>query len=281
MSVLNCCELLVPLRAIALVLQLLGAVGLGSDKVVHIVVALDDRKVWRLHLEPVMGVPRETFVPLVLLDIRRAAGQHGQSVRRIVLAQGLDEVLHELRKSFWEFLTLEALLDHCVHLHWVVGLEWDGAIHELVDEDAEGPPIHSAGVPCARDGLWGEVLRRPATSVRLPEHLLGQTHVCDFQPPLLRYQQVLRLQVSVDHLLGVHVLDASHGSSDVEPAMFLAAVEALAVVRRVQLAAQRRLHEEKHVLWPVVGLVAPDDEGGVQHEQDPLLVDDVFLHFAG
>mmetsp|Transcript_12582 Transcript_12582/g.36077 ORF Transcript_12582/g.36077 Transcript_12582/m.36077 type:complete len:466 (+) Transcript_12582:864-2261(+) len=91
-------------------------------------------------------------------------------------------------------------------------------------------------------------------------------------------QQVLRLQVAVDDVPLVAMLEGKDGAGDVVPCVLLAPVEALAVVGRVQLAAESRLEQEVQRLGPVVGGVKLDDEGRIRHHEDVLLVHHALLH---
>mmetsp|Transcript_95712 Transcript_95712/g.247440 ORF Transcript_95712/g.247440 Transcript_95712/m.247440 type:complete len:281 (-) Transcript_95712:1402-2244(-) len=158
------------------------------------------------------------------------------------------------------------------------GLERRMAGHELEDEDAQSPPVDGFRVPGRRNELGCEVVRGPAGGVRPADGKLCKAHVRDLEVPGLSQQEVLRLQVPVNDPLLVDVLKGEDGARDVEEGVALAAVEALAVVRGVELAAQRRLHQEVQGLIAAVRLVELDDEVRVEHQHKLLLVHDTVLH---
>mmetsp|Transcript_3577 Transcript_3577/g.10462 ORF Transcript_3577/g.10462 Transcript_3577/m.10462 type:complete len:645 (+) Transcript_3577:453-2387(+) len=150
--------------------------------------------------------------------------------------------------------------------------------HELVAQDAQGPPINGIGVSCGGDDLRGEVVGRPASCEGLTDHEFGQPHVRQLDVALIGEQQVLGLEVSVDDSPLMQVLEGINRAGDVVLAVPLAAVQALSVVRGIQLATQGGLKQEVQRLGAVVRLPQLDDEIGIGHHQDVLLVHHAVLH---
>mmetsp|Transcript_60282 Transcript_60282/g.168363 ORF Transcript_60282/g.168363 Transcript_60282/m.168363 type:complete len:362 (+) Transcript_60282:566-1651(+) len=152
------------------------------------------------------------------------------------------------------------------------------ARHQFENENPERPPIDGVGVTRGRDELRREVIWRAASGVRLADDEFGQTHVSDLQHALFVEQKVLGLQVPVDDSAFVQVREALNDTRDIKLRMPLAAMETLAVVCGVQFAAERGLQEEVEGLSAVESLKESNDERGIRHHEDVLLVHDAFLH---
>mmetsp|Transcript_54843 Transcript_54843/g.123469 ORF Transcript_54843/g.123469 Transcript_54843/m.123469 type:complete len:253 (+) Transcript_54843:477-1235(+) len=150
--------------------------------------------------------------------------------------------------------------------------------HELEYQDAERPPVDSVCVTRGRYELRGKVVRRAAGGVGLADYKLGQAHVSELHPAIGGDEEVLGLQVPVDDPPCVHVVEGKDHSSDVELCMLLAAVEALLVVRGIELAPQSGFQEEVQRLGSIVCFVKLDNEGRVCHQKDVLLIHDALLH---
>lgn len=128
---------------------------------------------------------------------------------------------------------------------------WVAGCH-LVDENPQGPPVHSLVVAFAQDDLRGQVLRGPTQGPGAAFHTLGKTKVCHLwaqeqgwqggrdglghghlglplagpgghlNVALLVDEKVLRLQVPVDEIKGVQVLEGQDDLGGVEAGMGLA-----------------------------------------------------------
>mmetsp|Transcript_88844 Transcript_88844/g.265053 ORF Transcript_88844/g.265053 Transcript_88844/m.265053 type:complete len:374 (+) Transcript_88844:762-1883(+) len=127
-------------------------------------------------------------------------------------------------------------------------------------------------MPEAQDHLRREVVRRAAGGVGVADDKLCKAEVGDLAVALRVQKQVLGLQVAVDDLPLVEVLEAPDHAGHVEAPMLHGPVEAHALVDGEQLAAHGRLQKEVEVLVAVEGGREPDEEGGVGHPQDALLV---------
>ena len=63
----------------------------------------------------------------------------------------------------------------------IIVKEWRISGQHLVDEDAEGPPVHRLVVALGLDDLWGQVLRGPAQGPGPVGDPLGKPEICDLQ----------------------------------------------------------------------------------------------------
>ncbi|KPI82413.1 hypothetical protein ABL78_8577 [Leptomonas seymouri] len=92
-------------------------------------------------------------------------------------------------------------------------------------------------MPLALDNLWREVLRRSAQRKRSVRHLLRKPKVGHLHVALVVQQQVLRLQVAVDHVQRMQILEGQHK---------LRVVELCHVVREPPRRAQMCEHLTAH-----------------------------------
>mmetsp|Transcript_13475 Transcript_13475/g.36719 ORF Transcript_13475/g.36719 Transcript_13475/m.36719 type:complete len:288 (-) Transcript_13475:1061-1924(-) len=95
---------------------------------------------------------------------------------------------------------------------------------------------------------------------------------------MLRKEQVLGLEITVNDAALVQVLESKDGSSNVVLSVFLTAMEGLAVVGGIELSTKCRLEQKVKRLRAIVGLVQLDDKFRVCHHQYVLLVHDTVLH---
>mmetsp|Transcript_5636 Transcript_5636/g.19155 ORF Transcript_5636/g.19155 Transcript_5636/m.19155 type:complete len:272 (-) Transcript_5636:356-1171(-) len=179
-----------------------------------VVLALHLRDDGRGHLARKELVPVEAGEPLVLLDVRRAVLEVADALGQVRGEELLDEVLGVAVEVPRE-LDL-ALQDLLVDAQWVLVVEGRVPREHLEDEDARGPPVHRLAVPLAQDDLRGEVLRGAAQRPCPVLHLLGKAKVSDLDVPLGVEEQVLRLEVPIDHRHGVQVLEGEHDLRRVE-----------------------------------------------------------------
>ena len=108
--------------------------------------------------------PVDTFEERVLLDLRGASGE-GDPLLWVLDEQAADEVPGDGadRRAPGRAVGGEAqrLLDDVAQRGAVAGaLEGRGAVQQLVEEDAERPPVHRAAVALAADDLRRQVLVR-------------------------------------------------------------------------------------------------------------------------
>ena len=92
------------------------------------------------------------------------------------------------------------------------------ADQHLVEEDAEGPPVHGPVVAAAMEDLWREVLRSPAHRPRgaAGAQHLGEPEVRDDDVTRPVQENVLRLEVPVDDVETVEVGQGGHDLGGVE-----------------------------------------------------------------
>mmetsp|Transcript_20222 Transcript_20222/g.60416 ORF Transcript_20222/g.60416 Transcript_20222/m.60416 type:complete len:489 (-) Transcript_20222:378-1844(-) len=271
-------EVLVPLAAVLAVLQVLGHVFQLRVEVRGVGLAGHLRDVRWLQLLPTHGVPVEALVPLSPAEVLGAARPHRQAVVRVGPQQPGDEHLRITLALLRELHAVDALQ------HLLVGglreLRAEGRLpgEQLVEEDAQAPPVLRLPVAQPRDHLGRQVVRRAAGGVGLVRDELRQPHVSDLEVAPLIEDQVLGLQVPVDDPPLVKVLEGKDATGDVEEGMPLLPEEALSPVRGKELAAHRGLEKEEEHVPLVVRPVHLDDEGRVGHAQDSLLEGDPLLH---
>ena len=102
----------------------------------------------------------------------------------------------------------------------VAAVEGGQAREHLVEEGAQGPPVHGAAVALAVEDLGGEVLRRAAEAVGaaggIRDALLGEAKVREPDVAAGIQQDVLGLQIAVDDVEVVHVVDGQRDFGGVE-----------------------------------------------------------------
>ena len=89
---------------------------------------------------------------------------------------------------------------------------------ELVHEYAQGVPIGSPSVACVHDDLGWDVLRCATKRVGpVPSfESFNKAKISQLEVPAVLQQDILRLQVSVDEVLSMHVLEHEHDLSRVK-----------------------------------------------------------------
>ena len=126
-----------------------------------------------------------------------------------------------------------------------------------VEDDANAPYIDFVAVALGLEDLWSQVVRGStdsALSFALVENLGGQSEISNLESHMVREEQVSKLEVAVDDLLGVDVLDGLHQLVDVVAGLDL--VKLLTAFNQV-----------------CQGLIGAD----VQHDVDILLVFEVSI----
>ena len=88
-------------------------------------------------------------------------------------------------------------------------VKWSDTDEHLVNEDAEGPPVHGEIVPLLHNHLRCQILRRPTERLRqvVLWQRLRQPVVNDLEVALLVQQNVLQLQIAVHDSLRVQIPD--------------------------------------------------------------------------
>ena len=86
----------------------------------------------------------------------------------------------------------------------------------LINENPQGPPVHSLVVPLGLEYLWGQVLWCATQAPGLLNNFLGESKVCDDDVAISVKEDVLRLEVSVDNIEGVEVGEGTDNLCRVE-----------------------------------------------------------------
>ena len=126
-----------------------------------------------------------------------------------------------------------------------------------VEDDANSPYIDLVAVALGLEDLWSQVVRGSTDSTlsfALVENLGGQSEISNLESHMVREEQVSKLEVAMDDLLGVDVLDGLHQLVDVVAGFDL--VKLLTALNQV-----------------CQGLICAD----VQHDVDILLVFEVAI----
>mmetsp|Transcript_39545 Transcript_39545/g.104789 ORF Transcript_39545/g.104789 Transcript_39545/m.104789 type:complete len:223 (+) Transcript_39545:509-1177(+) len=178
----------------------------------------------------------------------------------------------------WNHHLVDALHHLGINLHGVCRLEGRRTRHELENEHPQSPPVDRVRVPRRCNQLWREVVWGTASGVGLSDDELSEAHVCELYLTALVEEQILWLQVSVNDMPFMYMLERKDHSSTVELRMFLAAVESLSVVSRVQLASKRRFQEKVQGLQAIIALKELNYEWRIGHHQNGFLVHDTLLH---
>ena len=121
----------------------------------------------------------------------------------------LDKRLGVLVKSLGEQnFSLEDLL---IDGHWVLVIEGVNSGDHLIEKDSEGPPVDSLSVTLVKQDLRGEVLWGSAESVGSSFDYFCKSEISKLEVAIWGDEKVLRLEVSVNCILGVEVLE-HHGN---------------------------------------------------------------------
>ena len=144
----------------------------------------------------------------------------------------------------WDLLTqghFEDLVGVTVH-------ERRSAHEQLVNEDAKGVPVRCSAVADVEDDLRRDVLGCAAQRVGALPGLqpLDEAEVCELYVAIVRNKHVLRLQVPVDEVSGVHVVENQRYLRSVKldhlgwhpPAHLLQDIQQLSVLQEVHQNVQ-------------------------------------------
>mmetsp|Transcript_764 Transcript_764/g.1621 ORF Transcript_764/g.1621 Transcript_764/m.1621 type:complete len:210 (+) Transcript_764:485-1114(+) len=187
-------------------------------------------------------------------------------------AQSSDQIRRWMPALRREMHTLDPLPHKLVNLVCAVSLEGRSAHHEFEQQDTQHPPVHSLVVSSAVDDLRSHVVRSSDQGVSRALCNLRQAHVSEFTVAAVVQQEILWLQISIDHTAVVQMDKRLHHATNVESSMSLAAVQAQALIRCEQLTTQRCLQKEINMLSSIVGREELHYEGRVHHLEDALLI---------
>lgn len=175
---------------------------------------------------------------LVLLDGLEVVGPGTQALLGVTVQQRHDEALAWVAEEGRE--AQNAVLDLVVHLVDVVGIEGRDAHSELVEKNAQTPPVHGLAVTstshnfrcypnrthirnrtlkrnvrCAvrTQVLWGTAER---VCLVVGVNVLGQTEICEANVSVLIEKNVLGLEVSVDNVERVQMTESKTDFSHVQ-----------------------------------------------------------------
>ena len=154
---------------------------------------------------------------LVLLNFLYTSAAAAKSEVLLSVEQPPDEVLGVVINADQVVAPLQlACHDLLVETHEAGVHEGRLAKQHLVHEDAQGPPVHGAGVAPTLENLRREVLGGSAHRVAHATHRLREPEVCDDSMTLGVKQDVLRLEVPVGDVEAVQIREAGHDLRGVE-----------------------------------------------------------------
>mmetsp|Transcript_14944 Transcript_14944/g.37229 ORF Transcript_14944/g.37229 Transcript_14944/m.37229 type:complete len:304 (-) Transcript_14944:1022-1933(-) len=209
------------------------------------------------------------------------AASHRQSPQRVGLEQADDQV-NAVGCSPLKMVEVHpghTLADSGHGCLRVSRLEWGVAGHQFVDQHSQAPPVHRHCLPQVPHHLGGEVVWRAAGGEGLlrPDDL-GQPHVRQLAAPPVVEEEVLRLQVAVQHALVVQVHEGCDHRGGVELRLGDGPVVPVPVVLVKQLAAEAHLHQEVEVVQVPKRLERAHDETALAQQQNLLLAENRALH---
>mmetsp|Transcript_43174 Transcript_43174/g.109040 ORF Transcript_43174/g.109040 Transcript_43174/m.109040 type:complete len:322 (+) Transcript_43174:145-1110(+) len=234
----------------------------------HVMLVFHGRLEGRLHLLQRELLKVNALEPLVLLDLGRVL----QALGRVALQQLQDKV-GCLRAERLGDVKLGAH-DLGVHLLHVLGVEGRQARQHFEHQRAKAPPVDGFAVRIAFKHLRSKVLgcstEGRGARVVCVQALLGDAKVRHADVAVGGEQQVLGLEVAVQHAVGVQVLQPQYNLSAVEARARLA--ELLVLLEMVeQLAAVHKVHDEEELVGCLEGVVEVHQEGVHQLLQDVAL----------
>mmetsp|Transcript_36225 Transcript_36225/g.111497 ORF Transcript_36225/g.111497 Transcript_36225/m.111497 type:complete len:369 (-) Transcript_36225:59-1165(-) len=232
------------------------------------------RLVWGRRLQPLKRPEVKRREPLVFQDV---AGPILEVPEALAEVRG-KQLLHQRLRVLVEVLREVDLpgQDLLVDAHGVLVAEGRLAADHLVDEDAQGPPVHGLAVALVQQHLGRDVLRRAAERVRPRAWLddLCKAEICELGVAVLAHQDVLWLQVAVDDVLGVDVREGGRRQRGVELGLLVRELAGPPEVHE-ELASADALHDDVDVAVVLGVAEHVDDEGIVDLRHQPLLVVDV------
>lgn len=103
--------------------------------------------------------------------------------------------------------------DHVVH---VPNLEGYRTVEELVCKDSDAPNVYFAVIGTLANDFWWRINRRSALSVPQERGMDGPAEIADLYCVFMQ-EDVLRLEVAMQDIIGVHVL---HSCTDLTDPFF-------------------------------------------------------------
>ena len=173
----------------------------------------------RLVLLVKKGVPLEVLEERMLHDLVGPV-LGAESLLGVFLEQSVEERGELLPDGLGHFEG--ALADFEKEFVSVLVVEGGDADDHLVDDAAEGPPVHLLPVALFLDDLRGEVLGGAADGLgELVPHELGEAEVRELEIAVLADEDVLGLEVAVDDAVGVEVLECEEDLGGEETSLVL------------------------------------------------------------
>merc|ERR1719507_2508962 len=149
-----------------------------------------------------------------------------KSLRTVVSAKLLDQLLGTSGDLSWEVYCVNSLEDDVVGLHRVGACEGRGAREQLKHQNSERPVVCGDIVALVEYHFWGDILGSPAECPSLSTHrqFLGKTKVYKLYIATCIQKQVLWLEVSVDDASAVQVVECLNNATCVEPSCLIVKV---------------------------------------------------------
>mmetsp|Transcript_10454 Transcript_10454/g.43278 ORF Transcript_10454/g.43278 Transcript_10454/m.43278 type:complete len:343 (+) Transcript_10454:2484-3512(+) len=222
-------------------------------------------------------VPREVHdVPRVRANLR-----YRDSLERVHEQHSRNEIARARRQVRGE--VVYAPLDLLEQVRDGLVVEGEGAAQERVQDHPARPHVHlRTAVELTGDNLRRGVVRRPARrlqKVPVPHHV-AQAKVRDLHVGLGVQQEVLGLEIAVDHHVAVAVLDAGDDLLKEVSRLVLAETTLLHDVVE-ELAALDVLHDHVDVVRGLEDLIQADDVRVHEQPQDLDLPANLLLHVDG
>mmetsp|Transcript_9518 Transcript_9518/g.15582 ORF Transcript_9518/g.15582 Transcript_9518/m.15582 type:complete len:287 (+) Transcript_9518:501-1361(+) len=164
--------------------------------------------------------------------------------------------------------------DLLVHLLHVLRVEGGQTSEHLKHQGSKAPPVDGLSVSVSFKDLRSKVLGRSAEGgsaiVVADETFLGDTKVGHADVAIVREEQVLRLQITIEDTAVVEVLETKDDFGTVEASTLLAeTLVALEVVEK--LTTVDVVHDEEELVGGLERVVEVDEEGVAELLQNALL----------
>mmetsp|Transcript_37028 Transcript_37028/g.78180 ORF Transcript_37028/g.78180 Transcript_37028/m.78180 type:complete len:497 (+) Transcript_37028:760-2250(+) len=166
-----------------------------------------------------------------------------------------------------------------ISIHRILRIKWSHTLRHLINQYPQTPIIHRPIMSLAQNHLRGQIIRRPAESIRLPilNHL-GQPKVHNLDISRIVQHEILRFEIAIGHLTLVHVRKRRQHAGRVEHAPILREF-VLKVQQLTELAAAQCLHEKILALDVLHDVVTSGDEGMDEGFHNVFLALDFLLLF--
>jgi len=201
----------------------------------------------------------------VLLDLRWAI--QAESIAGLSLQALVDEVGSFERPALGQLAPFDVDLlceDHITDLLAAAADVRAPAHHELVADDADGEVVDSVAMILAAHNLGCHVAGRTRRILRvLISQDLCNAHICDAHIARLLHDDVLRLDIAMNHPLIVHVLQAQHHARQHKLRLILTE-SALDPDMKSQVASRQQVANQVEVLTVLKRVVDVDQEWVLQ-----------------